>query len=42
MMERNNYQGTLQYPIGSGFTAKSTTSDVIKGIDLKGKMAIVT
>jgi NAD(P)-dependent dehydrogenase (short-subunit alcohol dehydrogenase family) len=41
-MEQNNYNGALQKPIGSGFNATSTTSDVIKGIDLKGKIAIVT
>lgn len=41
-MEQNNYQGALQMPIGSGFNAQSTTSDVIKGIDLTGKFAIVT
>jgi NAD(P)-dependent dehydrogenase (short-subunit alcohol dehydrogenase family) len=41
-MEQNNYQGALQKPIGSGFNATSTASDVIKGIDLKGKIAIVT
>lgn len=41
-MEQNNYKGALQKPIGSGFNATSTTSDVIKGIDLKGKIAIVT
>jgi NAD(P)-dependent dehydrogenase (short-subunit alcohol dehydrogenase family) len=41
-MEQNNYQGALQQPIGSGFNAKSTTNDVIKGIDLTGKIAIVT
>jgi NAD(P)-dependent dehydrogenase (short-subunit alcohol dehydrogenase family) len=33
---------TLQEPIGSGFGAASTTSDVIKGVDLSGKTAIVT
>lgn len=32
----------LQKPIGSGFDAKSTAEDVIKGIDLTGKLAIVT
>lgn len=32
----------LQKPIGSGFEAASTTKDVIKGIDLTGKTAIVT
>ena len=41
-MAQNNYGGALQRPIGSGFNAASTTSDVIKGIDLKGKIAIVT
>lgn len=41
-MEQNNYQGALQKPLGSGFNATSTTSDVIKGIDLTGKIAIVT
>lgn len=41
-MKQNNYQGTLQQPIGSGFNATSTTSDVIKGINLTGKIAIVT
>lgn len=41
-MEQNNYQGALQKPTDSGFNAKSTTSDVIKGIDLTGKTAIVT
>jgi NAD(P)-dependent dehydrogenase (short-subunit alcohol dehydrogenase family) len=32
----------LQRPIGSGFAAASTSKDVIKGIDLSGKTAIVT
>ncbi len=41
-MTQNNYQGALQQSTGSGFNAKSTTSDVIKGIDLTGKIAIVT
>lgn len=41
-MRQNNYQGTLQRPVGSGFNAKSTTSEVISGIDLTGKIAIVT
>lgn len=41
-MKQNNYQGALQQPIGSGFNAKSTASEVIKGIDLAGKIAIVT
>jgi NAD(P)-dependent dehydrogenase (short-subunit alcohol dehydrogenase family) len=38
----NNYEGALQKPIGSGFNATSTASDVIKAINLTGKIAIVT
>ncbi len=41
-MEQSNYNGALQQPIGSGFNAASTATDVIKGIDLAGKIAIVT
>lgn len=41
-MEQNNYQGKLQKALGSGFDAKSTSNEVIKGIDLTGKIAIVT
>lgn len=41
-IKNNNYQGARQHPIGSGFDAASTTNDVIKGIDLTGKTAIVT
>lgn len=41
-MKQKNYQGALQQPLGSGFNAKSTTADVIKGINLSGKVAIVT
>lgn len=41
-MQQSNYLGALQQPVGSGFNTRSTTSDVIKGIDLKGKIAIVT
>jgi len=41
-MEQNNYQGKSQKATGSGFDAKSTSNEVIKGIDLKGKIAIVT
>ncbi|TDW47808.1 NADP-dependent 3-hydroxy acid dehydrogenase YdfG [Flavobacterium sp. 270] len=41
-MEQNNYQGALQKSIHSGFNAASTTMEVIKGIDLTGKTAIVT
>jgi len=38
----NNYNGALQYPINSGFDAASTATDVIKGISLQGKTAIIT
>lgn len=41
-MKKNNYQGALQQPIGSGFNATSTAAEVIKGIRLNGKTAIVT
>ncbi|WP_454651247.1 SDR family NAD(P)-dependent oxidoreductase [Bradyrhizobium liaoningense] len=33
---------TAQAPIGSGFSRASTTVDVIKGVDLVGKVGIVT
>ena len=33
---------TLQQPIGSGFGITSTADDVVRGIDLEGKVAIVT
>lgn len=38
----NNYYGVAQHPVNSGFDAASTAMDVINGIDLKGKTAIVT
>jgi NAD(P)-dependent dehydrogenase (short-subunit alcohol dehydrogenase family) len=41
-LKQNNYQGALQKPTGSGFNAASTAHDVIQGIDLTGKTAIVT
>ncbi len=41
-MGQTNYNAALQKPIGSGFNAKSTSTEVIKGIDLTGKIAIVT
>lgn len=41
-MRHNNYQGGQQKPIGSGFNATSTASDVIGNTDLSGKIAIVT
>lgn len=41
-MGQTNYNGVLQKPIGSGFNATSTASDVIKGMSLAGNVAIVT
>ena len=41
-MKVSNYNGALQKPLGSGFNARSTAAEAIKGIDLKGKVAIVT
>jgi NAD(P)-dependent dehydrogenase (short-subunit alcohol dehydrogenase family) len=41
-MGQDNYYGALQKPTGSGFNATSTAGDVIKGIDLTGKIAMVT
>ena len=41
-VEINNYNGALQRPLHSGFNATSTTDDVIRGISLNGKIAIVT
>jgi NAD(P)-dependent dehydrogenase (short-subunit alcohol dehydrogenase family) len=41
-MNQSNNNGALQVPLGSGFTAASTASEVIKGISLAGKVAIVT
>lgn len=41
-METNNYQGALQNPLNSGFNAKSTSDEIIKGMDLTGKIVIVT
>lgn len=41
-MIQNNYQGALQQPLQTGFNAASTAAEVIKGIDLTGRIAIVT
>lgn len=41
-MRQNTYQAALQHPIHSGFNASSTTNEVIKGIDLSGKIALIT
>ncbi|SDD08447.1 SDR family NAD(P)-dependent oxidoreductase [Glycomyces harbinensis] len=32
----------LQHPINSGFNARSTATEVVEGIDLKGRTAVVT
>lgn len=37
----DNYNGALQKPINSGFDTSSTAHDVIKGIDLKNKTAML-
>ena len=42
LTEKINDEQTMQQPLGSGFNAKSTATDVITGINLKGKIAIVT
>lgn len=42
MKSESNYDGALQIPFESGFDATSTVREVIKGIDLSGKTAIVT
>nr|WP_321355520.1 SDR family NAD(P)-dependent oxidoreductase [uncultured Draconibacterium sp.] len=41
-MEQNNYREALQKKLDNSFNAQSTTDEVIKGIDLEGKIAIVT
>lgn len=41
-MIQNNYQGVLQQPLKSGFTATSTAAEVIGNTDLTGKLAVVT
>lgn len=41
-LTKSNYNGALQKQIGSGFNAASTSTEVIKGIDLTGKTTIVT
>jgi hypothetical protein len=33
---------TAQHKIGSGFGATTTATEVLRGIDLSGKLAIVT
>jgi NAD(P)-dependent dehydrogenase (short-subunit alcohol dehydrogenase family) len=41
-MNQDNDNGALQAPLSSGFTAASTAGEVIEGISLAGKVAIVT
>lgn len=41
-MRQNNDMGALQKPVNSGFSAASMAADVIKNIDLTGKIAVVT
>lgn len=41
-MKTNNYNGALQQPSGSGFGKMTTAGEVIRGIDLNGKTAVVT
>ncbi|GGG61767.1 SDR family NAD(P)-dependent oxidoreductase [Hymenobacter glacieicola] len=41
-MEQTNDNGALQKPLGSGFSATSTAREVMQGISLAGKVAIVT
>lgn len=38
----NNFNGQMQKPVGSGFNAATTAWEVIRGINLEGKVAIVT
>lgn len=40
--EITNVNGRLQKRLDTGFNAKSTAHEVIKGLDLRGKVAIVT
>ncbi|RAJ93030.1 NAD(P)-dependent dehydrogenase (short-subunit alcohol dehydrogenase family) [Larkinella arboricola] len=42
VLDIDNYNGKLQQPLGSGFNASSTATDVLTGIDLTGTVAIVT
>jgi hypothetical protein len=42
IMNAQQQTETQQKPINSGFNAASTSGEVIKGIDLSGKTAIVT
>lgn len=41
-MRQATFQSARQQPLGSGFHAATTATDVLQGIDLAGKIAIVT
>lgn len=41
-MSSNSSVASIQHPLSSGFSAFTTAEEVIKGIDLSGKTAIVT
>jgi NAD(P)-dependent dehydrogenase (short-subunit alcohol dehydrogenase family) len=41
-MKQNNYDGAFQQPLYSGFNRKSTSDEVINGINLRDKVVIVT
>jgi NAD(P)-dependent dehydrogenase (short-subunit alcohol dehydrogenase family) len=38
----DNYNGILQTPLHSGFNEKSSANEVARGVDLRGRTAIVT
>lgn len=42
MFLKDNYDGALQQPLPSGFNDTTTAGEVMKGINLSGKTAIVT
>jgi len=42
LIKTDNYDGACQTPLGSGYSATSTAAEVAQGIDLTGKVAIVT
>lgn len=42
MLQTDNYDGALQRPLSSGFNATTTAATVMQGIDLSGRIAIVT
>ncbi len=39
---KDNYNGKLQHPVGSGCNARSTAKEIIRGVDLQGKTIVVT